>query len=179
VWANGVPGQSIFRAPEDKNVALKLLEEEVVLSRWTCLEYVFMSTHYHVVISLQTPTLSSGFQRFNVRYAQYFNALYRRRGHVFESRFQSKLVDGAAGQLEVTGYVALNPKRAGMCELPEQYPWCGYGATIGLFAPDPVVDPKATLAPLGGSRAAYRRYVEEQDPRVRRGQVGARPRAKR
>ena len=177
VWANGVRGLPLFRDVEDRDVAMQLLREEVELSEWTCLEYVLMTTHFHVLLRLRKATLSSGFHRFNTRYAQYLNKKLRSRGHVFDGRFESKLVEGRFALLETGRYIARNPVRANICEVPEQYPWCGYGATIGLFPRDDVVDVRAALAPLGGSQRAYRTYVEESDRRVRWGQAWARPRS--
>jgi REP element-mobilizing transposase RayT len=175
VWINGVAGVAIFRDDEDKDALVRLLREEVAYSDWCCLEYAVMSTHYHVFLRPRKPTLSSGFQRLNVRYAQYYNAKHKRRGHVFGARFCSKIAEGLFAQLETIRYVALNPVKAHICERPEDYPWCGYGSTIGKYDDDRIVDVRAIVA-LFGSRAAYRRYVEEPDERVRWGQAGARPR---
>lgn len=175
VTTHGIDGLALFREPEDRDVAVSLLAEEVRLSGWICVEYVIMSTHYHVVLELTKSSLSSGFQRFNARYAQYYNGRYERRGHVFAGRFRDKMIETDAHRLEVVRYVARNPTKANMCRLPEHYPWSGYGAIIGFAPVDPVVDLRAALEPFGGSRSAYRRFVEETDPRVRRGQVRARP----
>jgi REP-associated tyrosine transposase len=171
VWASGIAGLQLFRGATERDIALRLLREEVELSRWTCLEYVVMTTHYHLVLRLNKPTLSSGLQRFNTRFAQWFNQANGRRGHVFSGRFGMRIVESTADELEVARYVALNPSRAQMCRLPEHYPWCAYGAIIGLYPPDPIVDVNAALAPIGGSRRAYRAFVEEFDPRVRRAQL--------
>jgi REP element-mobilizing transposase RayT len=175
VWINGVAGMSIFRDPADKDFMVALLRDEVEPSSWMCLEYAVMSTHYHVFLRLRKPTLSSGFQRVNVRYARYFNDRYGKRGHVFDARFHAKIAEGRFAQLETIRYVALNPVKANVCDRAEQYPWCGYGATIGCYADDDVVDVRALVA-LFGSRAAYRKYVEEPDERVRWGQSRTRPR---
>ena len=155
-------------------MALRLLREEVRLSDWTCLAYVVMSTHYHLLLRLKKATLSSGFMRLNLRYARYYNQRYELRGHVFDRRFQTRVVEGPADELETARYIALNPTRANMCRLPEDYAWSSYGATIGMYPSDQIIDTAAALRPIGGSRSAYRRYVEELDPRLRRGQVRAR-----
>ena len=175
VWINGVAGLPIFRDADDKNFMLELLRDEVELSRWSCLEYAVMSTHYHVYVRLRKPTLSSGFQRLNVRYARYFNDKYGRRGHVFDARFHSKIPESRFAQLETVRYVARNPVKANMCQSAEEYPWSGYGATIGRYSNDNIIDVRAVTT-LFGSRGAYRKYVEEPDERVRWGQARSRPR---
>lgn len=175
VWINGVAGLSIFRDADDKSFMVGLLRDEVRTSDWCCLEYAVMSTHYHVFLRLRKPTLSSGFQRLNVRYARYFNDKYGKRGHVFDARFHSKIAEGVFSQFETMRYVALNPVKANICRAPQDYPWCGYGATIGRYRDDEVVDVRALVA-LFGSRAAYRKYVEETEERERWGQARRRPR---
>ena len=175
VWINGVAGVTVFPDAVHKSALVSLLREEVAVSDWCCLEYAVMSTHYHVFVRLRKATLSSGFQRLNLRYARYFNDRHRRRGHVFGARFYAKIAESTFAQLETIRYIALNPVKANICSRPEDYPWSGYGATIGKYVDDNIVDVRAIIA-LFGSRAAYRRYVEEADERVRWGQARDRPR---
>jgi putative transposase len=168
VTAHGLGGIPLYRTPEDRAVALELLVDEMRRSEWICFEYCFMSTHYHLGITLQKPTLSSGFHHFNGRYARYYNRTYGRRGHAFEERYRARIVETELHRLEVARYIARNPVRANMCALPEDYPWSGYGSIVGLHPPDPAIDIEAALAPFGGSRRTYRAFVEEADPRARR-----------
>lgn len=177
VWINGVAGLAIFRDGHDKSTMVQLLREEVANSNWCCLEYAVMSTHYHVFLRLRKATLSSGFKRLNVRYARYYNDRYGKRGHVFDARFHARIAESVFAQLETIRYIALNPFNANMCRVPEDYPWSGYGATIGKYVDDEIVDVGAIIA-LFGSRRAYKKYVQEPDERVRWGQARARPRTK-
>jgi hypothetical protein len=169
IWANGVRKAPLFRDDVDKAAGIRFLREEVALSKWTCLAYVLMTTHYHLLLRLNVATLSHGMQRLNRRYALHHNQRHNLRGHAFEQRFQCTVVtDGLDGELEVARYLALNPTRAGMAESPQDYAWSSYGATVGLYPADPIVDVGAALAPVSGSRRRYRAYVEEADPRLRR-----------
>jgi hypothetical protein len=58
-----------------------------------------------------------------------------------------------------------------MVAAAEDWPWCSYGAAIGAFAPDPLVDEKALLGLFSPKPAVARRklqaFVEEKDPRER------------
>jgi REP element-mobilizing transposase RayT len=176
---HGVNDMPIFRDDNDRELFLLLLGQEIARSQWQCLAYSLMRTHYHLLIRLTKETLSSGFQRLNGRYAQQYNLRHGRRGHLFERRFRDVLVETEAHRYEVSRYIHLNAPRANICPRPEDYPWSDYAATVGLAAPDPLVDATSAVAIFGASlstaRRRYVRFVEEADPRVRRGQTRVRP----
>ena len=67
------------------------------------------------------------------RFTQWFNRTHQRKGTLWEERFKSVLVEGAADALwAMAAYIDLNPVRAGMVEDPKDYRWCGYAeATAG------------------------------------------------
>ncbi len=172
VVQHGIGDARIFRDDDDMYEFLRLLGIELVRSSWTCLAYCLMSTHYHVVVQQADQSLSAGFQHLNSRYAQGFNKRHGRRGHVFEARFRSRVVDTFEYRCEVMRYVHLNPTRA-LHIPPEDYPWSDYGSTIGVRPRDPLVDPAIALEPFGRdlavARRNYRAFVAERDPRIRRG----------
>lgn len=170
----------LYRSDADRELFLRYLGEEAARSDWHCLAYSLMKTHYHLLIRLTKETLSSGFQRLNGRYAQTYNRTYGRRGHVFERRFRDVLIESESHRYEVTRYIHLNAPRANACQRPEDHVWCDYASTVGLTSPDPLVDPRHTLELFGRdlrvARERYRAFVDEPDPRIRRGQTRARPR---
>jgi putative transposase len=134
-----------------------------------------MTTHYHLLLRLRELTLSSGFHRMNSLYARRYNRRYGRTGAVWQRRFFDEIVETDNHLYETIRYVALNPVRAHMCPTPEDWPWSNYASSIGVAAPDLVVD-DAELTRLFGARPqearrALRALVEEVDPRVRRSQT--------
>ena len=65
--------------------------------------------------------------RAHGRYAQYFNALYGRTGHLWQNRyFACPLADTHLWRAIV--YVETNPVRAGLVERAEDYRWSSAGA---------------------------------------------------
>ena len=84
-----------------------------------------MTTHYHLLLESTRETLSRGMHRLNGLYAQRFNARHGRRGHVFEGRFQAYVAESEEHFLAALHYIRENPVRAGLCELPEEWPWSG------------------------------------------------------
>lgn len=84
----------------------------------------------------------------NKRYATYYNTRYSTSGHVFEKRYFSKPIVTMEGMLEVSRYIHLNPVRANIFELPEQYQWSSFRTyqemdgeqQLPFFYPDAVLD---------------------------------------
>ena len=62
-------------------------------------------------------------QRFSI----WYNHTHRRYGTLWSERFKSVLVEPTGrALLAVAAYIDLNPVRAGLCEDPKGYRWCGY-----------------------------------------------------
>lgn len=175
VNGKAVDGSKLFRDDVDRSSFLSLLGDQARRSEWTVLAYSLMSTHYHLVLTLAKPTLSTGFQRLNGLYARTFNRRHGRRGALWQSRFYDVIGESDRQVREAVRYLALNPTRANVCALPEDWPWSSYGAAIGTVGPDPIVDERELLHLFGTSteeaRALLKAMVEELDPRVRSGQT--------
>src|SRR5215210_5694301 len=172
VMSNGVDGFDVFVDEVDRAAFLALVGRELRRSEWTCAAYSLMSTHFHVLIQLDKPTLSSGMQHLKSDYTRLFNRRHGRRGTIWQRRFHDVLVETDSHLLEVNRYIALNAPRAGMCEAPEDHPWCSYGAAVGDYPADPLVAEDEVLGlfsttPYVGRRR-LREFVEEADPRRRR-----------
>ena len=60
------------------------------------------------------------------------NRTHGRVGHVFRGRFKAIIVQREGYLLELARYVVLNPVRAGLCAMPDQWRWSSYLATVGL-----------------------------------------------
>ena len=76
--------------------------------------------------------LSIFMKELKQRFTQWFNKRNDRRGPLWEDRFKSVLVEGTPAALRtIATYIDLNPVRAGLCDDPKDYRWCGYGAAMG------------------------------------------------
>lgn len=53
-------------------------------------------------------------------------------GHLFQGRFKAILVDAESYLLELIRYIHLNPVRAGLSKMAEEYPWSGHKAYLGI-----------------------------------------------
>jgi len=167
-----VTGVRAFTDARHRERFLGLLASEIAKSDWKCLGYTILGTHFHVIVELQTLTLSSGFQRLNSAYARWFNKKHGRTGALWQARFYDVLIESDYQFLETQRYVALNAPRANLVEHPEDWPYCHYGALVGRYPKDNLVDEDTILRLLGRdrrqARIRLRAFVEENDRRLRR-----------
>jgi hypothetical protein len=128
-----------------------------------------MSNHFHLLAGTPRGNLSRWMQRILGIYAQRFNVLRERSGHLWQGRYKAILVEKGPYLLECSRYIHLNPTRSGR-RLPENWMWSSYrNYVLGLGKPVvPWVTTATVLGELGvGSisrkKAAeeYRKYVEE------------------
>jgi len=169
--ANALDGMTLFRDDVDRELFYNLLADQIVDSDWTLLEYTLMSTHYHLLLRIEKPTLSGGFKRLQSRYARAYNRRHGRRGVVWLRRFHSVLIESERHLFEAVRYIALNAPRANLVEVAENWPWCSYGSAIGAYPTDPIVNEMELLRLFAGdhrlARKRLREFVEEKDPRKR------------
>ena len=106
-------------------------KHEVAIHAW-----VFMTNHVHLLVTPETPNgVSKMMQMLGRHYVRYFNHTYRRTGTLWEGRFKSCVVDAENYLLICQRYIELNPVRAGMVVVPEDYLWSSYRANgLGLQA---------------------------------------------
>ena len=63
---------------------------------------------------------------FGQRYLQYINRTYRRTGALWDSRYNSSLIQADTYLLSCQRYIELNPVRAAMVDDPAHYRWTSY-----------------------------------------------------
>jgi putative transposase len=132
VMARGHERSAIFREDSDREKFCSILGAVVTDERWELHGYCLMGNHYHLLVETPEGRLSRGMKDLNGRYAQWFNWRHRRRGHVWESRFRSLLVQKESHLLELLRYIVLNPVRARLVRRVGDWKWSSYRATAGL-----------------------------------------------
>jgi REP element-mobilizing transposase RayT len=136
VAARGSCGQDIFFDDTDRRELISRLDRTNRPPNWICLAYCLMTNHFHLVVTIPDGGLSSGMQELVSGYSRQTNRRYGRRDHLFRQHFFSVRLKRHEHLLEVSRYVVLNPVRAGLCRLPEDWRWSSYRACAGLsFAP--------------------------------------------
>jgi putative transposase len=131
VTSRGVAKSRIFYDRGDFGIFVCLLRDAVVRFLWCVHAWCLMPNHYHLVVQTLQPTLSDGMHRLNGRYAQGFNHRYDRVGHLFQARFGARLVGADEHLAAACAYVLDNPRRAGLVERADQWPWRGARMVVG------------------------------------------------
>jgi putative transposase len=130
VTTRGNNGRDIFQTASDRRVFLALLNQVRREREWLLHTWCLMTNHFHLVLETPHENLSTGMQRLNGVYAQWFNAWYSRTGHLFGRRFWAKRIEGDEQLRDTAEYVLHNPVRSGLCDDPWDWRWVG-GALFG------------------------------------------------
>ena len=131
----GNAGEDIFISERDKEKFLDYLEKAVERYGIIIHAYCLLTNHYHLLIETPLPNLSQAIKWINVSYATYFNRKRNRRGHLFQGRFKSIIVDADEYLKPLSRYIHLNPIRAKMVEKLDSYHWSSYLVYIGKRKP--------------------------------------------
>jgi REP element-mobilizing transposase RayT len=172
VYARGNAREAIYRTDTDRKVYLAFLARVIPRQGWRCLSYCLMPNHVHLILETPQANLAAGMQRLHGAYAQVFNKRHDRVGHLFQGRYGNSLIRDDEQLLTAMAYVALNPVAAGLCGLPDEWPWSTHAAVV-QDAPGPqwldVGRLLWYLEGLGGDpRGRYADLIEARLPEARR-----------
>ena len=123
ITQRGNYGHDIFNSDEDYKIYLDWFKEYTDKYKLDVLAYCLMSNHIHfIVVPKRKESLSRVYNTLHMRYAQYINRIREERGHLWQGRFYSCLLD--EGHLyRAIRYVERNPVRAGMVNKAWEYRW--------------------------------------------------------
>jgi hypothetical protein len=109
------------------------------------------------VVETVDANLSAGMRQLNGLYTQRFNPHYRMSGHLFQGRYKAILLQKEAHLLELSRYVVLNPVRAQMVQLPEEWTWSSYPLAMNDKLAPKWFDTDWLLGQFSSQRTAARR----------------------
>jgi putative transposase len=119
-----------------------------------------MSTHTHFQLTPRTAEgTSEAMKELGAAYVVHFNRKYQRVGTLWTGRYKAKPIKDERYWLTCLRYIELNPVRAGLVMLPEQYQWSSYrvhalGEPTDWLVSHPILD--ALGANPAERQAAYR-----------------------
>lgn len=131
ITSRGNEKKAVFRSRRDREKFLEYLESANKRYEAVIHAYCLMDNHYHILLETTSGNLSKIMAHINGAYTNYFNIKRERSGHLFQGRYKAILVEADKYAKELTRYIHLNPVRAKIIELPEEYEWSSYGCFIG------------------------------------------------
>lgn len=157
VTQRGNNRQDVFLTDEDRRFYLAALGENSLRYGLRILGYCLMTNHVHLVaLPEREETLARAMQRTHSRYAERYNRLRGRGGHLWQNRFISCAL-GRDHLVTALAYADLNPVRAGLVGRAEQYPWSSTGAHVSGW--DGGAGRPRQLAPGAGRRPMGKRIA--------------------
>jgi putative transposase len=166
VTCRGNSGQEIFSNDADRLTFLDLLERSSDIYQTEILAYVLMSNHFHLFVKTPLGNLQEFMRHFNISYTSYYNWRHDRRGHLYQGRYKSFLVDADHYLQEVSRYIHLNPVRvkvrSGMTlgekeKYLRDYRWSSYGGYLSQGGRRGFLRAEEVLRYFGGDVPAGRR----------------------
>lgn len=132
VMLRGNDSQNIFFNNQDRLKFCSLLKEGIEHYHHSIHGFCLMSNHVHLVIQLASIPISTIIQHLAASYARHINFHQDKKGHLFQGRFKSILIDEETYLNQLIRYVHLNPVRAGLVTWPENYQWSSHRTYLGL-----------------------------------------------
>jgi len=115
--------RDLFESVGAAEAFLNALAEAVKRFQWRLHAYVLMRNHYHLALETPEPNLVDGMHWLQSTVATRFNRFRRERGHLFQGRYQSILLEDSSALARVVDYIHLNPVRARVVEVDQL---CGF-----------------------------------------------------
>jgi putative transposase len=157
ITQRGVRRMTTFWGADDYQLYLNLVtryREEAGAAIWA---YCLMPNHVHfVVVPKESDSLSRLFLQVHRQYTRTINFREKWRGHLWQERFHSCVMDEDY-LLAAVRYVERNPVKAKLCESAAQWPWSSANAHL-LGYDDQVV----TVKPMLERVINWRSYLQEE-----------------
>ena len=135
-----------FVAGSDYRTYLRYLRDYAFEFGCAVHAYCLMTNHVHLLLTPASARACAQLMKHVGQcYVQTFNMAHGRSGTLWEGRFHSCLVPTEGYVLACYRYIELNPVRAGMVSVPEQYPWSSFaanarGSESGLITRHPALE---------------------------------------
>jgi REP element-mobilizing transposase RayT len=165
--ARGIEGRVFFRDERDRADFVRRLAALAQAGAVTVYAWALLPNHVHLLVRSGHRPLSRTMRSLLTGYAGAFNRRHHRKGHLFQNRYKSVVVEEEPYFLELVRYLHLNPLRTGIVQdlrALDRYPWSGHAALVGRGT-IPWQDTRTVLARFAPTRrraqAGYRAFIAE------------------
>ena len=164
--------QDVFKDEEDLDTYLKIIKRFKDKYSFKFYGYCLMNNHTHLVIEpTRANTLSKIIQSITLSQIRLYHSKYKSSGHLWQGRFKNPIIQNDGYLLQCLKYIELNPVRAKIVSMPEDYRWSSY--RFHVFNKDEyrILDYDPAYLSLANTdqdrQKAYRDFVvKEQDKNI-------------
>ncbi len=159
IYAWGNDRHPVFKVESHYEKYLAYLEQYGSRYAVDIIAYALMTWHVHLFVYDKQGKISQFMNSLHGEYAQYYNHVTNRVGHVFGERFNNKIVQADNYGLWLSRYIHRQPLEAGIVNDPKEYRWSSYRTYLGLAARG-FLKPEVILEQFGRGSMAYHDYEE-------------------
>lgn len=154
--------QEIFADNTDRKKYLSILNTESKRYKLIILVYCLMPNHVHfIVVPEREDSMGNVFKYVNMQYSQYFNQKEEERGHLFQGRFFSSVMD-ERHTIICARYIERNPVRAKMINKPWNWKWSSARFHCGMEGDD-VLGVNNFFDYTGEEKEGWMKFIDESD----------------
>lgn len=118
----GNHGENIFRDEGDYKMYLELLKKYKEQYNFKLFSFALMPNQLNLLLELKgATTISMIMHDTTTAYTKYFNGRYQRKGHLFQERFKSVVVEKGPYLTQLISYTHLSPVWNGLAKNPAEY----------------------------------------------------------
>ncbi len=150
IMMRGVNKQPIFHEKEDYEYFIYLMGKTKEKSAISLHAFCLLPNHVHLLLRSLDQKPGEYIKHIGISYAQHYNKVNNRVGHLFQNRYKSEVIDTDEYLMAVTRYIHYNPVKAGLAALPEEYPWSSYPEYLGTGI---LTDTQFLLSLFGSKKA--------------------------
>ncbi|WP_425448330.1 transposase [Dethiothermospora halolimnae] len=133
IMVKSVGGTRLFREDNNREMYLSIIKKYQNIFDFKLYAYCLMDNHGHLMIDASGADVSKFMHRINQSYAQRYNRMYKRKGHLFADRFRSEIIEDEKYLRVCFGYIHNNCKDIpGWKGKEERYPYSSFGIYMGL-----------------------------------------------
>jgi len=164
ITSRGNERKTVFKNQRDRIKFLEYLGTATTRYDARVHVYCLMDNHYHLLLETPSGNLPQVMHHINGAYTTYFNVKHHRSGHLFQGRYKSILIEEDEYAKELSRYIHLNPVRANMVSVPNDYEWSSYNQYIGKIKPEKWLVRDFVLGYFGKNyskaQKGYKKFVE-------------------
>lgn len=165
IMHRGIRRMEIYSCDEDYQIFLSCLKAEIERYGCSVHAYCLMTNHFHLLLQTSGIEIWKLMKNLSHKYAQYYNSRHGYRGHLFENRYVSCMVEDDTYFLQTSRYIHLNPVKARMVRNPDDYYWSSFRTVVGIDD-DRITECDRTLSFFTEPKCVkYRNFVEDKGHR--------------